>query len=118
MSLPRHSAALLTLAAFDMVAPALRAAERYIDKGIEIAATVDMTRVTLHHAGLGDGDEQDKAYTQLDRAWGNVLGNVKKPFDRGPQDCARQHRDQRRRGWRSSLRGGLPQVLRGFSPGL
>jgi uncharacterized protein YndB with AHSA1/START domain len=45
-----------------------------------------LTRVTLHHTGWGDGGEWDKAYAYFDRAWGNVLGNLKKRFDSGPQD--------------------------------
>ncbi len=44
------------------------------------------TRVTLHHAGWGDGGEWDKAYAYFDRAWGNVLGNLKKRFETGPYD--------------------------------
>lgn len=44
------------------------------------------TRVSLHHSGWGDGGEWDKAYTYFDRAWGNVLGNLKKRFDSGPLD--------------------------------
>jgi uncharacterized protein YndB with AHSA1/START domain len=44
------------------------------------------TRVTLHHTGWGDGGEWDKAYAYFDRAWGGVLGNLKKRFDSGPQD--------------------------------
>ena len=45
-----------------------------------------LTRVTLHHTGWGDGGEWDKAYAYLDRAWGNVLGNLKRRFESGPQD--------------------------------
>jgi uncharacterized protein YndB with AHSA1/START domain len=45
-----------------------------------------LTRVSLHHTGWGDGGEWDKAYSYLDRAWGNVLGNLKKRFEQGPQD--------------------------------
>ena len=45
-----------------------------------------LTRVTLHHTGWGTGGEWDKAYTYFDRAWGNVLGNLKKRFEQGPQD--------------------------------
>jgi uncharacterized protein YndB with AHSA1/START domain len=45
-----------------------------------------LTRVTLHHTGWGDGGEWDKAYAYFDRAWGNVLGNLKKRFEQGPQD--------------------------------
>ncbi len=44
------------------------------------------TRITLHHTGWGDGDEWDKAYAYFDRAWGGVLGNLKKRFEAGPQD--------------------------------
>ena len=44
------------------------------------------TRVTLHHTGWGDGGEWDKAYTYFDRAWGFVLGNLKKRFEQGPVD--------------------------------
>jgi uncharacterized protein YndB with AHSA1/START domain len=45
------------------------------------------TRITLHHTAWGDGGEWDKAYAYFDRAWGNVLGNLKKRFDSGqPQD--------------------------------
>ena len=44
------------------------------------------TRVTLHHTGWGDGGEWDKTYTYFDRAWGVVLGNLKKRFDEGPRD--------------------------------
>jgi uncharacterized protein YndB with AHSA1/START domain len=44
------------------------------------------TRVTLHHAGWGDGGEWDEAYAYFDRAWGNVLGNLKKRFESGPVD--------------------------------
>lgn len=45
-----------------------------------------VTRITLHHTGWGDGGEWDKAYAYFDRAWVNVLGNMKKRFDNGPQD--------------------------------
>ena len=44
------------------------------------------TRITLHHTGWGDGGEWDKTYAYFDRAWGAVLGNMKKRFDAGPQD--------------------------------
>lgn len=44
------------------------------------------TRVTLHHTGWGDGGEWDKAYAYFDRAWGNVLGNLKKRHETGPVD--------------------------------
>jgi uncharacterized protein YndB with AHSA1/START domain len=45
-----------------------------------------LTRVSLHHTGWGEGGEWDKAYAYFDRAWGNVLGNLKKRFDSGPVD--------------------------------
>jgi uncharacterized protein YndB with AHSA1/START domain len=44
------------------------------------------TKVTLHHTGWGDGGQWDQAYAYFDRAWGGVLGNLKKRFDQGPQD--------------------------------
>jgi uncharacterized protein YndB with AHSA1/START domain len=44
------------------------------------------TRVSLHHAGWGEGGEWDKAHAYFDRAWGNVLANLKKRFEQGPQD--------------------------------
>lgn len=53
------------------------------------------TRVTLHHTGWGDGGEWDQAYAYFDRAWGGVLGNLKKRFETGPQDWSE---------WLASLR--------------
>jgi len=44
------------------------------------------TRVAIHHTGWGDGGEWDKTYAYFDRAWGDVLGNLKKRFESGPQD--------------------------------
>ncbi|HEX7435458.1 MAG TPA: SRPBCC domain-containing protein [Caldimonas sp.] len=44
------------------------------------------TRVTVHHTGWGSGGEWDKTYLYFDRAWGFVLGNLKKRYDVGPQD--------------------------------
>ncbi len=44
------------------------------------------TRISLHHTGWGDGGEWDKAYGYFDRAWGNVLANLKKRFEQGPVD--------------------------------
>jgi uncharacterized protein YndB with AHSA1/START domain len=44
------------------------------------------TRVTLNHSGWGEGGEWDQAYAYFDKAWGNVLGNLKKRFETGPQD--------------------------------
>jgi uncharacterized protein YndB with AHSA1/START domain len=44
------------------------------------------TRVSLHHTGWGDGGEWDQAFAYFDRAWVNVLANLKKRFESGPQD--------------------------------
>ena len=60
-----------------LCATAAMAVERSLDKE---------TRVTLHHTGWGDGDEWDKAYAYFDRAWTNVLANLKKRFETGPYD--------------------------------
>ena len=38
--------------------------------------------------GWGDGGEWDRAYAYFDRAWGNVLGNLKKRWENGPVDWA------------------------------
>ena len=54
---------------------------------VRFAAVDDKnTKVTLHHTGWGSGGEWDKTYTYFDRAWGNVLGNLKKRFETGPMD--------------------------------
>lgn len=45
-----------------------------------------LTRVSLHHTGWGDGGQWDQAYAYFDRAWGQVLSNLKQRFERGPQD--------------------------------
>jgi uncharacterized protein YndB with AHSA1/START domain len=45
-----------------------------------------LTRVQLHQTGWGDGGQWDQAFTYFDRAWGNVLNNLKQRFERGPQD--------------------------------
>lgn len=44
------------------------------------------TRITLHHTGWGEGGEWDQAHAYFDRAWGGVLGNLKRRFEVGPQD--------------------------------
>lgn len=44
------------------------------------------TRVRLHHSGWGDSGEWDKAHAYFERAWGNVLANLKKRFETGPID--------------------------------
>lgn len=44
------------------------------------------TRVSLHHTGWGDGGQWDQTYAYFDRAWPNVLANLKARFDSGPLD--------------------------------
>ena len=44
------------------------------------------SRLTLHHTGWGDGGQWDQAYAYFDRAWGNVLANLRKRFETGPVD--------------------------------
>ena len=44
------------------------------------------TRVTLTHVGWGDGGQWDDAHKYFDRAWGNVLENLRKRFAEGPVD--------------------------------
>jgi hypothetical protein len=44
------------------------------------------TRVSLHHTGWGDGGEWDKTFVYFDRAWGNVLANLKQRHETGPHD--------------------------------
>lgn len=51
-----------------------------------VPVTDKTTRITLHHAGWGNGGEWDKAYGYFDRAWTGVLGNLQKRFDQGPHD--------------------------------
>ncbi len=46
----------------------------------------DLTDVTIHHVGWGDGGEWDKAYAYFAKAWPSVLKNLKKRFDDGPVD--------------------------------
>ena len=65
-----------------------------------------VTRVTLHHTGWGTGGEWDKAYTYFDRAWVNVLANLKKRFEQGPQDW-RPWLEQLRR-WREAAPSTAP----------
>ena len=48
--------------------------------------TEKTSKVTLHHVGWGDGGEWDKSYAYFDRAWGNVLGNLRARFEKGPMD--------------------------------
>lgn len=44
------------------------------------------TRVTLHHVGWGEGGEWEQAYAYFDRAWANVLANLRQRFESGPLD--------------------------------
>ncbi|MGH6622319.1 MAG: SRPBCC family protein [Burkholderiaceae bacterium] len=74
--------------------PAARQQRTFVVVRIEPVAD-KQTRVTLHHTGWGDGGEWDKAYAYFDRAWGGVLGNLKKRFDTGPMDWTE---------WMASLR--------------
>jgi Activator of Hsp90 ATPase homolog 1-like protein len=56
---------------------------------VRFAAVDDKsTRVSLHHTGWGDGGEWDKSHAYFDRAWGQVLGSLKKRFEHGPMDWA------------------------------
>lgn len=45
-----------------------------------------LTEVTLHHTGWGEGAEWNKAYDYFAKAWPGVLKNLKKRFDDGPID--------------------------------
>jgi uncharacterized protein YndB with AHSA1/START domain len=65
------------------------------------------TRVSLHHTGWGDGGEWDKAHAYFDRAWGNVLANLKKRFEQGPQDW-RPWLEQLRQ-WRAAQAASAPR---------
>ena len=55
-------------------------------RAIRAAGRRSRRAITLHHTGWGDGGQWDQAYAYFDRAWGDVLGNLKKRFDQGPQD--------------------------------
>ena len=56
-----------------------------------------LTRVSLHHTGWGDAGQWDQTYAYFDRAWGNVLANLKKRFETGPQDWSPWLEQLRRR---------------------
>ncbi len=78
-----------TMLSFDWNAPphlpAARAQRTFVV--VRFAPLGDkLTRVSLRHTGWGDGGEWDQAYTYFDRAWGSVLGNLKKRFEQGPTD--------------------------------
>jgi len=53
---------------------------RFISRGDQL------TDVTLHHIGWGEGGEWDKAYDYFNKAWPNVMKNLKKRFEDGPVD--------------------------------
>jgi uncharacterized protein YndB with AHSA1/START domain len=78
-----------TMLSFDWNAPPslpeVRAQRTFV---VVRLAAVDAktTRVTLHHTGWGDGGQWDQTYAYFDRAWGNVLGNLKTSFEKGPID--------------------------------
>jgi uncharacterized protein YndB with AHSA1/START domain len=65
-----------------------------------------LTRISLHHTGWGDGGQWDQAYAYFDRAWGNVLANLKKRFEQGPQDWT-AWLDQLRK-WREQAAAAAP----------
>jgi uncharacterized protein YndB with AHSA1/START domain len=65
--------------------PEIRAQRTFVVVRLEPAGD-KQTRVTLHHSGWGEGGDWDKAYAYFDRAWGNVLANLKKRFETGPVD--------------------------------
>jgi uncharacterized protein YndB with AHSA1/START domain len=80
-----------TMLSFDWNAPpSLPEARRQRTFVVVRLAAVDgqSTRVTLHHTGWGDGGEWDKTFVYFDKAWGYVLGNLKKRYEVGPQDWA------------------------------
>jgi uncharacterized protein YndB with AHSA1/START domain len=78
-----------TMLSFDWNAPP-HLAEARKQRTFVIVRLADVdgksTRVRLHHTGWGDGGEWDQAYAYFDRAWGAVLGNLKKRYETGPQD--------------------------------
>ena len=65
--------------------PAARAQRSFVVVRFE-PLNEGVTRVSLHHTGWGDGGEWDQAYAYFDRAWGQVLANLKTRFETGPQD--------------------------------
>jgi uncharacterized protein YndB with AHSA1/START domain len=65
--------------------PEVRAQRTFVIVRFE-PVDAQQTRVRLHHVGWGDGGEWDKTYAYFDRAWGNVLANLKRRFEKGPMD--------------------------------
>jgi uncharacterized protein YndB with AHSA1/START domain len=69
-----------------------------------------LTRVSLHHTGWGDGGQWDQAYAYFDRAWGNVLANLKKRFEQGPQDWTAWLEQLRK--WREQAAASAPAATK------
>ena len=65
--------------------PEARSQRTFVTVRLKPAAEGE-TRVTLTHVGWGEGGQWDQAYQYFDRAWGNVLANLKKSFADGPMD--------------------------------
>jgi uncharacterized protein YndB with AHSA1/START domain len=65
--------------------PEIRKQRTFVMIRIE-PADATSTRVALYHTGWGDDGDWDQAYAYFDRAWGNVLANLKKRFETGPVD--------------------------------
>lgn len=78
-----------TMVSFDWNAPP-RLAEIRQQRTFVVVRLADIdgktTRVRLHHVGWGDGGQWDQTHAYFDRAWGNVLANLKKRFETGPVD--------------------------------
>ena len=78
-----------TMLSFDWNAPPslpeVRAQRTFVVVRIQ-PLSEGQTRVTLHHTGWGEGGQWDKAHAYFDRAWGNVLNNLKKRFESGAID--------------------------------
>jgi len=49
-----------------------------------------LTEVSLHHVGWGDGGEWDKAFLYFSKAWPVVLKNLARRFEEGPRDWTEQ----------------------------
>ncbi|HET9578331.1 MAG TPA: SRPBCC domain-containing protein [Usitatibacter sp.] len=67
------------------------------------AAGEGRTRVTLTHAGWGDGGGWDEAYKYFDKAWDRVLGSLRERFAKGPTDW---------REWLGKMRQATPEAPR------
>ena len=55
------------------------------------------TRVKLTHGGWREGDQWDKVFAYFQKAWPNVLANLKRRFERGPlwEDSTRKMESNR-----------------------